>query len=178
MERWKVYCRGEYCGEATVREDGVRVEICAEIRDPGDGLYRAVLTGERGELSLGVMEPQDGMLTLRRRPERCEVARVGEGRCIRVGCAFPFGKKSVWTRTDEPVQLVRDDFLRDRLARQSYAWWRRSGEEILMALPLRADAPFPMESMFCLACVERVEGELCVVYAFDENGVPVHRRGE
>lgn len=167
MERLKVYCRGECCGEATVKENGCRVEICAEITDPGDGLYRAVLAGERGEVSLGVMEPRNGMLTLRRRPEQCEVARVGGGRCIRVGCSFPFGKRHVWTRTDEPAQLVHDEFLRQRLAQQPCAWWRRSGDEILVALPLKADAPFPLETMFCLARVERVEGELCVVYTID-----------
>lgn len=176
MERWKVYCRGECCGEATVKEEGSRVELCVEMKDPGDGLYRAVLTGERGELSLGVMEPRDGMLTLRRRPEQCEVARVGGGRCVRVGCSFPFGKKRAWTRTDEPARLVCDDFVRQRLMQQPYAWWRRDGEGIFMALPLKMDAPFPLETMFCLARVERVEGELCAVYAFDGEEKPVPGR--
>ena len=156
-----------------MKEDGVRAEICAKIPDPGDGLYRAVLVGERGELSLGVMEPRDGMLTLRRRPELCEVARVGGGRCIRVGCSFPFGKKSVWTRTDEPAQLVRDEFLRQRVARQPYAWWRRGGEKLLVAFPLRADAPFPLEALFCMARVGRVDGEVCAIYEFDESGQPI-----
>ena len=173
MERLKVYCRGECCGEAEVKEDGARVEISVEINDPGDGLYRAVLVGERGELSFGVMEPRDGVLTLRRRPERCEVARVGGGQYIRVGCSFPFGKKCAWTRTDEPGRLVRETFICERLACQPYAWWRRSGERILVALPLRTDAPFPLETLFCFARVERVEREMCVIYAFDGDGKPV-----
>ena len=172
MERVKIYCRGECRGEAALKEDGARVEICAEIADPGDGLYRAVLTGDRGELPLGVMEPRGGMLTLRRRPELCEVARVGGGRCIRVGCSFPFGKTRTWTRTDEPGGLVCDDFLCERLARQPYAWWRRGGEKLFIALPLKTDAPFPLEALFCLARVERVEGEVCAVYAFDKSGIP------
>ena len=173
VERLKIYCRGECCGEAVLREDGARVEICGQIADPGDGLYRAVLTGDCGELSLGVMEPRDGMLTLRRRPELCEVARVGGGRCIRVGCSFSFGKTRAWIRSDEPANLVHDEFLRQRLARQPYAWWRRREDGISVALPLKTDAPFPLDALFCFARVERVEGEVCVIYAFDECGKPV-----
>ena len=173
MERLKIYCRKECCGEAALREDGARVEIYASVPDPGDGLYRAVLMGDRGELSLGVMESQDGMLTLRRRPKLSEVSCVGGGRYIRVGCAFAFGNKRVWTGTDEPAQFVCDEFLRQRLALQPYAWWRRSGKKLFLALPLKTDAPFPLDALFCFARVERVEGEACAVYEFDECGKPV-----
>ena len=172
MERVEVCCRGKCCGEATMREDGARVEIRAQTDDPGDGLYRAILEGERGQLSLGVMESVDGRLTLRRRPERCEVERLGTVRCIRVGCAFAFGQKRTWNETNEPSGLLHSEFLRSRLTPQR-AWWRQGSEGLVLALLLRSDAPFPLETLFCFARVERVEGELCAVYRFgtDENPV-------
>ena len=175
MERVEVYCRGNCCGEAAMRDDGARVEICVQIDDPGDGLYRAVLEGERGLLSLGVMEPANGHLTLRRRPERCEVDRIGAVRCVRVGCAFAFGQKKTWNETNEPSSLLRGEFLRSRLTPQR-AWWRRGSDGLTLALPLRGDAPFPLETLFCFARVERVEGELCAVYCFDADENPIAQR--
>ncbi len=174
MEQVELYCQGVRCGEATLRDAGERVEICAQMEDPGDGLYRALLEGERGQLSLGVMEPKAGMLVLRRRPERCEIARIGPVQCVRAGCAFSFRKKRVWNMTQEPSELFRDEFLRSRLAPQR-AWWRREQGKLTVALPLRTDAAFPLEALFCLARVERVENELCVTYVFDEQEIPVNR---
>ena len=175
MDRVKVYCRGKCCGEAIMREDGARVEICVQTDDPGDGLYRAILEGERGQMSLGVMEPENGRLTLRRRPERCEVERLGTMRCVRVGCAFVFGQKTAWNETNEPSSLLCSEFLRSRLTVHR-AWWRRGSEGLALALPMRGDAPFPLETLFCFACVERVEGELCAVYCFDADENPVVRK--
>lgn len=173
MEQMKLYCRGVCCGEVTMREDGARVEIGAAMDDPGDGLYRAVLQGERGELPLGVMEPKDGKLVLRRKPERCEIARLGAVRRVQVKCAFPFQRRSDWTATDQPVKLLGDDFFRRRLEPFSRAWWRKAQGRLLLALPLKSGEPFPLETIFCFARLERVEGEICAVYTFDKNELPV-----
>ena len=173
MERIKLYCRGVCRGEAILGEDGRRMEIRAEMEDPGDGLYRAVLQGDRGELSLGVMEPREGLLVLRRRPERCEVEHLGKALRVQVSCAFSFRKRPLWTATEDPASLLQDDFLRTRLVALSCAYWRTSQGRRLMAFPLREGTPFPLEPIFCFARIERVENEICAVYAFDENGQPV-----
>ena len=172
MKQVELYCQDARGGEATLRVDGVRVEIYARMRDPGDGLYRAVLEGECSELPLGVMEARDGELVLRRRPERGEIERMGRVRRIRVARSFAFGEKSIWTRTEEPSSLFGDDFWRHRLKNQSYAWWRRERSALVLAMPLKENAPFPLETLFCFARVERVEHEVCVVFNFDENEVP------
>ena len=52
MERVPLYCQGERRGEVTLAlwgPNGARTEIVASMDDPGDGLYRAFLLGERGE---------------------------------------------------------------------------------------------------------------------------------
>lgn len=177
MEKLKLYCRGKCCGEVTLREDGVRVEICAAMEDPGDGLYRAVLAGERGELSLGVMEPKEGKLVVRRRPERCETAKLGALKCVQAQCAYQFRRKPVWTLTERPAELFRDEFLRSRLEPVRGAWWRRTEGRLVLALPLRIGEAFPLEAFFCFARVERVEQEVCVVYAFDERELPLSSAG-
>ena len=43
----------------------------------------------------------------------------------------------------------------------------------LLALPYRDDAPFPLPELFCLAHVETVGGQRCVVYRVDEKNSPV-----
>ena len=61
MERLPLYCQGERLGEVTLSlwgPNGARTEIAASMDDPGDGLYRAFLTGEGGELALGVLAPE------------------------------------------------------------------------------------------------------------------------
>ena len=172
MKTVAVYGRGAELGSATVLERAGRVEIGVELSDPGDGLYRAVLVCERGDLSLGVLQPKDGKLVLLRRPEKQELVRLGEIRSVQVGCSFPFGKKTVWNKTVEPCVLVKDAALARRLELLGTAYWRRSGDVLSLAFPLKADEPFPLETMFCFASVEWVEGERCAVYRFDADENP------
>ena len=58
MERVKLRRRGSCLGEITLRDQGGRTEVRASMEDPGDGLYRAFLRGEQGELMLGVLAPR------------------------------------------------------------------------------------------------------------------------
>ena len=173
MERVKLYCRGRCVGEAALCGNGSRTEIVGAAEDPGDGLYRAVLVGEQGRMPLGVMESGDRRLILRRRPESSEVARLGNLRCVELICSFPFAKKTSWRRTQTPAQLIQNTFLQERLAGIEHAWWCGSEEKVTLALPLRNGMPFPLMPLFCLARVERVEGERCAVFTFNKHGEPV-----
>lgn len=173
MEEIKLYCRGSVSGRATMREIDGRLEILGEMPDPGDGLYRAVLAGERGELSLGVLEPQEGKLVLRRRPALCDIAPLGAVRSIRIVCSFPFRKKTQWHQTSRPEELFRDPFLRERAARQPLAWWQREDGRLTVAFPLKPDAAFPLEALFCFARAAYAAENLCAVFTFDASDVPI-----
>ncbi|MBR2894494.1 MAG: hypothetical protein IKC03_02405 [Oscillospiraceae bacterium] len=173
MEEIKLYCRGKICGEVTMREEQGRTEIRCTMDDPRDGLYRAVLVGELGKLMLGVLEPQNGRLTLCRRPYTRDVAQLGTLLRIEVSCSFPFRRRSAWEMVEHPARLFQDAFLRRRLEPVSHAWRRRRGDGVVLAIPLREREPFPLVSLFCLARVERVEGERCVVYRFDSTERPL-----
>ena len=77
MERVKLCCLGEAAGEVLLTPEGSRTIIRAAMEDPEDGLYRAWLVGDRGELALGVMEPGGGKLTACRRVYRRDVESLG-----------------------------------------------------------------------------------------------------
>ncbi len=173
MEQVKLYCAGVCRGEITLRPEGGRTEVLAVMPDPGDGLYRVELLGERGGLMLGVMEPAGRELTVCRRLYSRDVA--GLGRLLRgeARCSFRFGDGAGWRETSCPAQLFRSSFLHSRLKSYGRAWWRREGNRLLLALPLEQGKPFPLEAMFCFSRVERVAGCRCAVYAFDGQEEPV-----
>lgn len=171
MERVKLYCRGQCRGEITLRPEGGRTQVRAAMEDPGDGLYRAVLWGEDGQLPLGVLAPERGALELRRMLYSRDVAALGPLLRGEARCSFRF-RDSGWQESCRPAELVEDPFLRQRLGATGSAWWRREDGLLYLALPLAADRPFPLEALFCLARLEQVAGETCAVYAF-RDGEPV-----
>lgn len=165
MERVKLYCGGECCGEATLEPEGSRVRVRASMEDPGDGLYRAALAGSGQQLLLGVMEPTGGALTVDRRLYQRDLTGLGTPLRAEVWRSFAF-QKTAWQETHCPGGDFQDPFLRSRLAGLDRAWQRRQEDLLWLALPLEEGRPFPLEALFCLARVERVEGRMCAVYAF------------
>lgn len=176
MERLPLNCPGGAPGELSVCRQGVRTELLAALPDPGDGLYRAFLLGERGELPLGVLAPENGRLELRRRLYTRDVDALGTllrgeaRRSFRFQDApAPQPEPSGWHETRCPAQLFQSRFLQNRLRSIGRAWWRRDGAQLLLALPLDPDRPFPLEALFCLGRVQDVENTRCVVYTFREE---------
>lgn len=167
MERVGLYCGGAAVGEVTLESGGSRVEIRAAMPAPGDGLYRVTLLGELGELSLGVLEPCGGQLVLRRCPYRRDVAALGRIDRGEARRSFAFSAGGVWRRTARPWELFHDQYLRERLSSCGTALWRREGAMLQVALPFVPTRPFPLESLFCLARLARIEGQCWAVYTFD-----------
>jgi len=165
VEKVKLYCAGRCLGRIGLRPEGGRTEIRAEMEDPGDGLYRAVLVGEAGELPLGVLEPQGGRLVLCRRPYSRDVSAIGA--CLRGEARRSFRfREDGWQEAEAPAALFSGPFLKSRLAGVRRAWRRQREGLLFLAIPLEEGRPFPLEALFCLARIERVEGRLCAVYAF------------
>ena len=171
MERVKLYCRGECRGEIELQPQGNRTDVWAVMEDPGDGLYRAALCGEQGEILLGVLSPEKAALELRRKLYSRDVAALGPLVRGEARCSFRFRERG-WTETRCPAELLEDCFWQERLGNVGTAWWRKEGGLLYLALPLAEDRPFPLEALFCLARPETVAGCLCAVYAFRE-GEPV-----
>ena len=181
MERLPLYCQDQRRGEVTLSlwgPNGVRTEIRTSMDDPGDGLYRAFLLGERSELPLGVLAPEDGRLTVCRRLYNRDVAALGKLLRGEARRSFRFEETGLcWRETCCPAQLFHSRFLIDRLRPAGRGWWRREGSVLLLALPLEEGRPFPLEALFCLGRIQRVEGSRCVVYAFREEEPVFWREG-
>ena len=174
MERIGLYCEGRTVGEVTLHREGCCTEIRASMPDPGDGVYRAVLVGEYGQLPLGVMEPANGCAVLCRRPYSRDVDRLG--RLVRgeAGCtAFFQDWTGGWQKTTDTAGLFHDAYIKERLQTASFGWWKREGELLRLALPMDGGKPFPLELFFCLGKVLCVGGRRCVVYSFNQDEIPV-----
>lgn len=172
VETIRLFCGGEPRGSVTLDSGDGRREVRASMADPRDGLYRAFLIGERGELPLGVMEPSEGRLSVCRRLYARDIAALGRLERGEARLSFRF-QEALWQETGTPGRLITVPELRKRLEKIPRAWHRREGERLLLALPLEKGKPFPLETLFCLARVATVEGRLCAVYTFDRTGRPI-----
>lgn len=175
MECCELFCNGDPAGKITLEPAGSRVEICSSMPAPGDGLYRVVLIGERGEMPLGVMEPDGAALKLRRRPYRRDVASLGKILRGEARRSFTFAAARSWRRTERPAELFESRWLREGLKNCGPALWRREQGMLRLALSYDPKAAFPLEKLFCLARVERIDGKRWVVYTFDREEQPVCR---
>ena len=175
MEHLPLTCQNGERGEITVCPQGARTELRCSMGDPGDGLYRVFLLGERGELPLGVLAPEGSRLALCRRLYSRDVAALGPLLRGEARRSFRFqegpapAEQPLWHETHCPAQLFQSRFLQSRLRSIGRAWWRREGVLLVLALPLEERKPFPLEALFCLGRVQCVDGIQCVVYTFREE---------
>jgi len=176
MEGIDLYCGGAQTGEIRMRPCGVYREIRVHMSDPGDGLYRAVLVGEKGERLLGVMEPSQGELTLCRRIYDRDIRALGALKRGEARRSIAFSPQQRWQAVEDPARLFGDPFWQQRLKDCGKSWFRREGELLYLALPLEGGKPFPLVTLFCLARREDIAGQCCVRYAFDENEQPVNKK--
>ena len=172
MEEVKLYCAGACLGRVALCPQGGRTEVRASMEDPGDGLYRASLVGERGTLSLGVLEPEGAQGHIRRRFSGR--LTVPLGRLLR-GEVRPAGAKEPenWEPAPAPEQLFRAPWLRQRLKGAQGAKVRLSGETRYLALPYDPAKPFPLTTLFCFARLRSIGGGAYIVFAFDRQDRPV-----
>jgi hypothetical protein len=158
-------------GELAVTDDGGLVRLEAQREDDGRGLYKVWLQGEgSGRLLLGTLCPDGGRLRLCRRLTRQSLTASGcwplaGARCV---LAWSFGRG--WIRSLCPP--VADGVVGPGLEGRQVLQHRQEGGGFRLAFPLDPRRPFPLPALFCIGRVERVEGEVCVVYDFDGQGRP------
>ena len=121
------------------------------------GLYRVFARGEREDLLLGVWEGGP----MRRHFSRELTAPAGR---IVSGLVYPVGSGEIWTEA----------------AAEHFPGWptegglcRRQGKLWQLALPFEPDGPFPLPTLFCLACVRQIDGRQWAVFCFDRDGHPI-----
>ena len=162
-------------GWLTLRQEGPRVHLDAERPADGKGLYKVWLHGDHGgKLLLGTLAPEGGALRLRR--------TLSVGALEQAGCwpqfraeaplAFSFAESpGSWYCEQHPERLLADPVLRGQVRGPMLC--QREGEGFSLSAPFRADRPFPLPVLFCLARTQRREGRLYLVWRFDRQGRPV-----
>lgn len=171
MEKVPLYCGGREAGELRAAEEGVYVTFHALCRPTEPALLRAYVIGQQGELRLGVLAPENGAFTIRRRFSKNAVRPLG--RLLR-GEARPCGEESAaWEPMGDPEERFPGGLPRRLLAGVTGVLTRREGRLHLAALPWEDRGPFPLPELFCFARVEQIEKQRCVVFAFDDAGEPV-----
>lgn len=172
MDKFPLMLEGRPAGELTAEREGLYTWFSARCPLPEAGLWCAWAVGDRGELRLGVLEPEGSQGAIRRRFSGRLTAPLG--RLLR-GEVRPAGAREpeVWEPAPAPEQLFRAPWLRQRLKGVQGARTRRAGETRYLALPYDKAKPFPLTTLFCFARVRGLGGGAYVVYAFDGQDRPV-----
>ena len=172
MERFPMLWNGGPWGELITEKQGLYT--CFSVRGghlPEEQLWCGWAIGERGELRLGVLEPEGRGSLLCRRFSGSDTGHLG--RILR-GEVRPIGQEArVWHSAEAPETLFRAPWLQKRLQNIRGALTCCQGERRLLALPWDKRCPFPLTTLFCLGRLECIGGRYYVVYAFDPEDRPV-----
>ena len=171
MERFPLLREGKCCGELTAEREGLYTRFSAAGSLPDKQLWCVWRVGERGELRLGVPEPNEGRGIITRRLSGGEPAALG--RCLRGELRRAGEMPKNWTAAGDPAALFSDPELRRLLSGVRGARICREEGRLLLAFPWEKRQPFPLVPLFCLARLECVGGRYCVVFTFDEKCRPV-----
>ena len=171
MDKFPLMLDGRPAGELIAEREGLYTWFSARCPLP-EGLWCAWAVGDRGELRLGVLEPEGSQCAIRRRFSGRLTAPVG--RLLR-GEVRPAGARAEedWAPAAAPDQLFRAPWLRQRLKGARGALTRQAGNLRYLALPYDRERPFPLTTLFCFAHLRRIGEAAYIVYAFDGEERPV-----
>lgn len=171
MDKFPLIWRERTLGELSVEQEALYTWFTVCCRLPEPGLWCAWAVGEQGELRLGVLEPLDGRLTIRRRFSH----RMTEplGRLVQGELRPAAGGVENWEPLGDPGKYFHSSYLKNQLRNVKGALTRREGECRYVAIPYDSRRPFPLTAMFCFARVGTVAGQHCAVFALNREEWPV-----
>lgn len=155
-------------GELTLEPEGLYIRFTARCRVP-EGLWHLWLIGDRGELRLGVLEPEGSYFVIRRRCSAQTAAPLGA--VLRGEVRSATREETEWEQFPESERPSH--WLRRQLRGQKDLWRRKEGDRTYLAVPYDKENAFPLLPLFCFARVRPVRGTLCAVFAFDADGWPL-----
>lgn len=172
MDKFPLLRDGRSVGELTTEREALYTWFEARCGLPGDGLWCAWAVGDRGELRLGVLEPEGEHASIRRRFSAQLTGPLGRLQWGEVRPAHPAAPGD-WLPAGQAADLFRSPWLRERLWDAAGALTRTENGRRYVALPYDPERPFPLPSLFCLARICRIGGRNYAVYAFDQTEQPV-----
>ena len=156
---YPVYCEGQRSGAVSVCRMGE--DICFDVSGKTDGLYRAWIEGEWGELPLGIME--NGRLRRRFSPQLTN--HIGKPVCARIESL---------SKNAGQWRAVRDGEFRGWQL-PSTARCRAMGNNYELALRYDERRVFPLLPLFCFAKIVTMDGQRWVIFRFDSTWQPIMR---
>lgn len=171
VERFPLLREGKTGGEVILERQGLYARFTARAFLPDQGLWCAWLVGERGELRLGVLEPEGEQGTICRRFSGMETAGLGpilRGELRRAGEA-----PKAWTAVGNAESLFQWEWLRGQLRGFSGGLTCREEGVRLLAMPWDKRKPFPLVPLFCLGTLRCIGSRYYIVYAFSEDDRPI-----
>ena len=144
METLDILAEGRPVGTAEITEEGLYLRFTADCEDPLSGPCRLVGVGERGELRLGVPEPEGGRLRLSRALSRRDCAAVG--RLSHLELRAPVGSSPQWEPL--PPEAFREGWIRGRLRREREVLFARRGGDLRGGPALRPGEALPLAGAF------------------------------
>ena len=171
MDKFPLLWEGKAIGELSAEQETLYTWFTVRCRLPGEDIWCAWAVGDRGELRLGVVEPQNG---IRRRFSHQMTAPLGK---LLRGELRPAGDRTEenWTAAPEPDRLFRTPWLRRQLRDVRGALTRTAEAGRFLALPYDEKQSFPLTPLFCMAQPRNIGGKRYLVYAFDGKEWPVFR---
>ena len=160
-------------GSLILSREGSRVEAAMDCPRDDRGLFRGYLICPGGEIMLGVLEPREERMVLRRTLLQRELEPLGEPQAGESRMSFAFRQPAGWQRVRRPEEVLPAGELAGRLRRWEGGLWKRERGRTLLALPYSSKKPFPMTELFCFARVQAIGQEQYAVFAFDREGYPV-----
>ena len=164
-------------GAVTVRREENQA-ICQAIRaSDGGGFYKAWLYGEGKRFLLGTLIPEGGALRLRRTLPIVQLERRGVWPPVGaeiLPAALTGGNRppAGWSWVDCPGRLLRDPAAEAAGRNLARALLRRGEEGFELAFPFDPSAPFPLEPLFCLGRLKRLDRGWHVLFSFSARGCP------
>ncbi|WP_298019594.1 hypothetical protein [uncultured Dysosmobacter sp.] len=173
MDKFPLLWDGKALGELTIEREALYTWFSARCQLPRAGLWCAWVVGDRGELRLGLLEPDGRQASIRRRFSGQMTAPLG--RVLRGELRLAGGRPEAerWEAAPKPEELFRAGWLRQRLRGREGALTRTARGCRYLALPYDKGKPFPITTLFCFARIKCIRGEAYAVFAFDDRETPV-----
>lgn len=177
MERVAVLLEGRRCGELSAEKRGLYMGYRAVCRLPESTVpARLFAVGERGEVRLGVPQPEGrGFLLERQLPFR-EAERMG--RLLWGELRFLVPQERCWQKYGGALESLLGRRLAEQLRGVAGVLISRETERWFLAVPFDTGRVFPLTELFCMASVQRIGGGEYAVFAFDREGRPVPQTQE
>lgn len=165
-------------GTLMVTPLGGRTEISVVCKNDKAGVYKGMLHGTKGSISLGHLLPQEQneRLELRLVLSRAQLEPIGTiawgEALLSYGMTWEQDSFSGWEVESVPERIFRDPVLVKAARAQKQAWIQKKNGILFLAFPFW-QKEFPLLPLFCFAEVKKLNKKLYAVFAFDQEGMPV-----